>query len=159
MRRRKLLATLFGLVVMFAAGAVALWPRQGPSPVTVQKYEQIRVSGSDDDPKDSMHRVEVVALLGPPGDYTTRPTCTPSAAVGFFMPFIADWKERRQHRSEFSPGIYALSWQGDDLTISVVFAADNRVWSKCWMKNAPQKLGRLETLLWHAKRQWRRWFP
>jgi hypothetical protein len=160
MRRRTLLVVLAGLAVVVAAGAVVLWPTQGQSPVTVQKYDQIRVSGSDVDPKDSMNRVEVVGLLGPPGDYTTRPTLTPSMAVGFFAPFIGDQKERRTRRPDgFSPAIYVLSWQGDDLTISVVFDASHRVWSKRWVKNEPEKLGTIETRLWYAKRQWRRWFP
>jgi hypothetical protein len=164
MRRRTLLVVLVVLAVLVAAGVVLMWPKQRASPVTVQNYEQIRVSVSSD-PAESMSRPEVVRLLGPPGDYTTRPTVTPSMTTGFFTPFIGDERERRaakikgDYGMEFSPAIFVLFWQGDDLTISVVFDASHRVYSKRWVKNEPAKVGSVETLVWRAKRQWRRWFP
>jgi hypothetical protein len=158
-----LLVVLAGLAVVLAAGAVALCTTPIRSPVTKQKYEQIRVSESDDDSATSMSRSEVEAILGPPGEYTTRPTVDPSLAgqlhdaivdsrgPTFDLPLDLGVRQRRPS--------YALKWQGNELTIFVAFDATNRVHTKSLVKNQPADLGPLDALVWHAKRLWHRWFP
>jgi hypothetical protein len=73
MRRRKLLVALAGPAVVVAVGAVVLWPAPTLVRVTKEHVDLICVSDSDDD-EDAMTRAGVEAILGPPGDYTTRPT-------------------------------------------------------------------------------------
>jgi hypothetical protein len=63
-RRWKLLATLAGLVVVFAAGAIAAWPPP-KSRISIKQFNQIQ---------EGMTLQEVEALLGPRGDFRTGPT-------------------------------------------------------------------------------------
>src|SRR5262249_54020078 len=67
MRRRTLLVTLAGLAVVVAAGAGVLWPR-AESGITVENFRRIR---------EGMTLAEAIAILGPPGDYSTLETASP----------------------------------------------------------------------------------
>jgi len=137
MRRRKRLVVLAGLaVVLCAAGAVALWPREGSADrVTRENYDRLRKG---------MTHAEVQAILGPPGDYRTGPTL-PEFSEGDAL-----------HLSAFTQFI----WQGDDGAIFVdIFKYDGKMF---WFQFVPvqkMKQGPIDNLLWRVKRPWRKWFP
>jgi hypothetical protein len=64
MRRRKLLVALAVLAAVIAAGVVAVWLQPSPpSRVTRENFDLINAG---------MSQEEVYAILGPPGDYTTK---------------------------------------------------------------------------------------
>jgi hypothetical protein len=64
MRRRTLLVALVGLAVVAAVGVFVAGPSPEPSLVTRENFDRI---------KGGMSRVDVAAILGPPGDYRTGP--------------------------------------------------------------------------------------
>jgi hypothetical protein len=135
MRRRTLLLVLAGLAVV-AAGVVVLWPAP-PSRITRENYDRIRVG---------MSRVEVEAILGSPGDYSTREIAylleEPTPVEGWP---IGDNEE----------------WCGDRASIDVAFTPTGTLmWARFWegLPTDPDE-GPLHNLLWRAKRQWHGWFP
>jgi hypothetical protein len=136
MRRRTLLVALSGLTVVVAAGAVVLWPRPS-SRITKENFDRIQTG---------MSREEVVAILGPPGDYTTGPFQTDHGVVFNYyeLPSRAD----------------ILSWADDGAYVDVVFDHDdNYVYDRHFDTIARVPLSPLDNLLWRLKRQWHRWFP
>jgi hypothetical protein len=134
MRRRTLLVVLAGLAVVVAAGVV-VWPRANR--VTRENYDRIRVG---------MSRAEVYAVLGPPGDYSTR------EAIPSELPDPPTLTYRWQ-------AISLEEWFGDRAAIEVYFdGAGNVASARCWLLE-PIDHGPLDNLLWRAKRQWHRWFP
>jgi hypothetical protein len=135
MRRWKLLLVLAGLAVVGAGGTVVLWPRA--ERITRERFDHIH---------DGMTRAEVESVLGPPGDYRTAPVeynplellaggSAESAGTGYTV------EEDR--------------WRGDAFVIGV----GGRVRNHRRADALDPKPGPLATLLWRAKRQWRRWFP
>jgi hypothetical protein len=128
-RRRKPLVVLAGLAAVVAVGVVVFWPR--PDRITQENYDRIC---------ENMRRAEVYAILGPPGDYTTRPQALswPSGSDG-----LTD------------------RWWGDKYAIGLVFDQNGRVRVKCHTTHTVLRLDEtfFENLAWRAKRQWRRWFP
>jgi hypothetical protein len=137
MRQQKLLVVLAGLAVVVAAGAVWLWPRVGQH--TRENYERI-VSG--------MTPGDVEATLGPPGDYRTGPTQQSGPTVRASL-------ETRRERPEILCSGGRL-WYGDSATIFVEINETGDIlkeYTPCRRK------GLLDTVLWRAKRQFRRWFP
>jgi hypothetical protein len=126
---RKLLVVLAGLVVVAAAGAIVLWPRQEPSRVTYENFKRI---------KNGMTHQEVEALLGgPPGDYTSSPVAE--------MVSGAQWRN-------------STPWVGDDGAIYVWFEED-RVWFMDFYDVVRTKQTPVDNLIWRLKRKWHRWFP
>jgi hypothetical protein len=69
MRRRTLLVVLAGLAV---AAGVVVWPRTAPVRITPENCDLICKG---------MIEAEVESVLGPPGDYRTRPTVPRSPVV------------------------------------------------------------------------------
>jgi hypothetical protein len=137
MRRRKLLVALAGLAVVVAVGVVGLWPQPQSDRVTREYYNRIHAG---------MALGEVVATLGPPGDYTTGPTEFRGVQA---IEDTSRWT---------SPD---KKWEGDQGVIFVALdrgAAQRirRAWFRGWTKIEQSPL---DNLLWRAKRQWRRWFP
>jgi hypothetical protein len=137
MRSRKLLVALAGLAVVVAAGAVALWPHSRPDRVTRENCNRIYPG---------MTLGEVVATLGPPGDYTTGPREFRGVeAIEDTSPWFVPDK----------------NWEGDQGVIFVALERGGaqrvaRAWFKGWTKVEQSSL---DNLLWRAKRQWRRWIP
>jgi hypothetical protein len=132
--KRRLLAAL----VMLAGAAVfVLWQR--PDRVTRANYDRIRMG---------MSRAEVYAILGPPGDYTTRP--------GVYRHF--HW--RQDGRLSYGVGFF---WTGDEEVIVLDFnPRDDAVWRMEFEDVGPYgrvELSAFDDLRWRAERQWRRWFP
>jgi len=143
MRRRTLLVALAGLAVVVAAGsAVVLWP-QPPSRITRGNFDQIR---------GGMTRVEVHALLGPPGDYATGDT-------------EIDWDSHDKGKRFLlsnNPETWRLMpdvWGGDRARVMVVYYTNGTVVGAKYSPVRRVDQGPLDRLLWRAKRQWRRWFP
>jgi hypothetical protein len=133
MRRRKLLAAV-GLAVVVAAGMVVLWPRANqPDRVTEENYDRIQ---------HGMTRTEVEAILGSPGDYTTGPT-------------LVRYPDGRSARHSY----VSDRWVTDSLVVYVSFDDSDRVWHSFTLPNLRHERGLLDSLLWRAKRLWRRWFP
>jgi hypothetical protein len=138
MRRRTLLVALAGLALVVGSGVFVLWPRTASDRITRQQYDRI-VS--------NMTPADVEAILGPPGDYRTGPTddvpCTESALL-------------KASRESSIPSDYSAFWHGDSATIIVLINPDGDI-----VKNyCPSRIrSPFETLVWRAKRQWRRWFP
>jgi hypothetical protein len=93
------------------------------------------------------HR-DVQAILGPPGDYTTRAVEFPDGHV------ISPW-----HLVSARESADSLSdWLTGAGRVSVAFDGDGKVVRRGIDTGTPVKQGPLENLLWRAKRQWR-WFP
>ena len=139
MRRRTLLVVLAGLAVVIVAGVVVLWPRPEPaSRITVESFRRIRAG---------MTMAEAIAILGPPGDYTTLkidPVPRPPQA------YLGDGTVE-------SAG--STWWTSDTAYVVVDLDKSERIvsGSSCTLRTVDH--GALGNLLWRAKRQWRRWFP
>jgi hypothetical protein len=116
--------------MLVAAGAFVLWPRS--TRMTRENFDRIR---------DGMSRVEVEAVLGPPGDYRTGPQqCLPSFKE------VGEWAT-------------VSDWFADEAFFSVGFDESGGV---VWTRLVPTsrvEQGPLENLCWRAKRQWRKCFP
>jgi hypothetical protein len=150
-----------GLVVLVAAGAFEAWPR--PDRITRANEERIRIE---------MSRAEVLAILGPPGDYTTAPTYTDGeerwVAPRFDLISPDHWGSP-QVEHQLKPLALSESttelWACNTGHIGVIFDASDRVWDHWYYPNTrvnPNtrvEQGLLENLRWRARRQWRRWFP
>jgi hypothetical protein len=144
MQRRKLRWVLAGLaVLLLVAGAFVLWPQ--PERITLENFYRIR---------EGMSRDEVVAILGPPGDHSTRPVYTPGPDSGRPDPVI-----RRKFYSDPDPEKSRESWIGDSGCIVVLSGGHRGPRLVVFAPVSGPQQSRLENLLWRAKRQWRRWFP
>jgi hypothetical protein len=93
-----------------------------------------------------MSRAEV-ALLGPPGDYTTGPMYVPNA--GFVVsPEHPELRDPSRAVWATDSALFVADFDRADRIEAAVFNRAERV---------PQ--GAAQNLLWRAKRQWHRWFP
>jgi hypothetical protein len=142
MRRRTLLVVVAGLAAVVAAGVVVLWPRNElVSPITRENYERVRLG---------MSLVEVMHILGPPGDNRTGDTGPDSAPPG----------GRPEDAPPTKPGHrFVLPWDGDRASILVFVGPGDRVAGKQYLPVRRLDASPLDNLLWRAKRQWHRWFP
>jgi hypothetical protein len=129
MRRRKLLVALAGLAVVVAAGAVVLWPRVPR--VTLENGNRI-LRG--------MSRAEVIAILGPPGDYTTGPGIWKGTEKGI-------WIDQTKDDFPETPGGQVEGWWGDTAVIRIAFSR-NRVAYVYMDPFVKKELGPLENFLW-----------
>jgi hypothetical protein len=160
MRRRKLLVALVGLAVVVAAGVVLLWPQpEQVSRVTSENSDRI-LKG--------MNRAEVVAILGPPGDYRTVQTVDPNPFWWSlnFTPTPAHYAKAAHDREHVfvlrtgteSRRMERLTWLGNEGDIFVWLDTDG-VSSHGFRTRVKVTQTPLESLLWRLKRQWHRWFP
>jgi hypothetical protein len=133
MRRRKLLVALAGLAAVIAVGLIALWPSS--SRVTPADFHRIKYE---------MSKLEVMSILGPPGDYRTGPT----QADGYKTWILTD---RSTGGDEW--------WKGDSATARVSFASGDTVDSAYCESTQLQSQNPLSNLLWRVKRQLHRWSP
>jgi hypothetical protein len=134
MRRRKLrwVAAGLALVALLAAVAFVQWPR--PNRLARQNLSRIQAG---------MSRPEVVAILGPPGDYTTGPISSLRPAI-------------RMASDEW--------WVADEGTYWVRFDGQGRVppvdgsgfWANTELES-PSPRG--SAFGWRLRRLWREWFP
>jgi hypothetical protein len=145
-KRWKLLVVLIGLVILVAVGTLAGWPLEGA--ITREKYARIR---------HGMARAEVVALLGPPGDYSTGPLMMDgNFGVGENVPPIPIVS--LTDVNSFSGSLY-MEWLDDTGNISITLEPDGQVWGKGFTPLTRAKQTRFANLAWRIRRQWHRWFP
>jgi hypothetical protein len=142
---------LAGLAVVVAAGLIALWPRT--SPATRENYDRIR---------EGMTRAEVEAILGPPGDYRTGHGETDYGNIGW-MPdpptdlagTLTNWSrvpgQSPQDARQFA------GWLSDSFAIGISIDESGHVIDKSGKPRRTTQ-GPLDSILWRAKRQWRRRF-
>lgn len=146
MRSRKLRWVLDGLTLaLLAVGAFLVWPREDR--ITQTNFARIR---------EGMTRADVEAILGPPGEYDTRPT-----------PYWKDWGDSHKQvvfdEAEFWRALNALSptqeWSTDTALIKVLYdRSGTTVAAEYWvMRREPTSP--LDDLLWRVQQTWRRWFP
>jgi hypothetical protein len=140
-RRHKLLAaTAVGLAVLVAAGAFVLWPRADR--ITRENFNRIHKW---------MSRAEVEAILGAPGDHTTRPVVPVDIAPLLEAPFFSTTGKRTSDQR--------AEWCGDCGLALVQFTDSGRVDAMgfCEMRPTADQSA-LDKFLWRAKRQWQKWF-
>jgi hypothetical protein len=131
MRRRKLIAAVVGLAVV-AAGAVALWPDPS-SRITRENVDRIR---------EGMTRAEVVAILGPPGDYSSGPVrrVPRSTIVNSQTDLTTEWWVT-------DTGLAESAFDSRGLVVAIVYDPCERI---------PQDL--LDNLKWRVEHLVFRWF-
>jgi hypothetical protein len=137
MRRRTLVILLVvsGLTVLVGLEVVALSPH--PSRDTRENFNRI---------KPGMGRVEVEAILGLPGDYTTGPASeyrSLNDPIGFFS----------------VPGTHQSVWTTDEGKVLVGYDANDQTVDAQFKYLGIEHQGPVDNLLWRLKRQWHRWFP
>jgi hypothetical protein len=139
MRRWKLLATLTAIVLLGIVVVLMSWPRSDR--ITRENCQRIR-SG--------MSRAEVLAILGPPGDYSTGPLVY--AYQGRSIPF------RIPTDPNVIPESIVTQWADDSGGILVHFDAGDRVLSADFFPLTREEQGRFENFLWRLRRKCQRWF-
>ena len=152
---RKLLVALVGLAVVVAAGVVMLWPWEDR--VTRYNYDRIQIG---------MSLADVEAILGSPGDYRTGLgetgilvgqgsteamvwTIDPATDL---VPKLPNWSAIPDDQRLWA------DWLSDSFVIDIAVDESGSVVEKIGWPRRTTK-GRLDNLLWRAKRQWLRWFP
>ena len=96
---------------------------------------------------------QVEAILGPPGDYRTLPPALPPVGEPFRLDQYVP-----PPNTKWDTIVSELFWLTDDLEIAVYFDPMGVARTECEPSHVV-RLNLLESLLWRAKRQWRRWFP
>jgi hypothetical protein len=144
MRKRKLVAKL---VVFSLVAAIILAPSPQPSRITRENFNRL---------KDGMSRAEVEAILGPPGDYRIRPVGIvqdgdPDADMSRACASVSRCVGDSSSRTEL--------WKGDDWFIMATFSSTSGKVLHLLPMKTKNDPGPIDTLLWRAKRQWRKWFP
>jgi hypothetical protein len=94
-----------------------------------------------------MRLKEVVAILGPPGDYRTRPT-RPAGRAGFAFivsSSVPQWQDIYRH--------WEALWQGDNVDIRARVETDGEVTGGICVPVDPEPVGLFELLRW----RWERW--
>jgi hypothetical protein len=155
MRRRRII----GVAALALAGtaAFALWPRPvEASRICRENFDRI---------EEGMTAADVVAILGPPGDYKTWPTSL-----------------RHEKHAQFGPIFSQLSeevWENDEVRITVTLSSphsgfarwktgpqsilagrpDDEVFAKTFQSATRLKQPALDDLLWQIKRLRGRCFP
>jgi hypothetical protein len=138
MRKRKLLVALAGLAVVMAAAVFVLWPR--PDRMTRESFGRIRVG---------MNRAGVEDIVGPSGDFRTRPVqySLGEAGSSWGEPTVSfDNNRTIAWMTNEGPGLVRLDPVGQ---VSKIHYTPAR----------PYKQSAWDGLLWRAERQWHRWFP
>jgi hypothetical protein len=125
------------VVALVVAHAIA-FPRGVPPTITEDNANRIRVG---------MSRAEVLATLGPPGDYRSGQT---------------NWTVNEE--SVRLRGHTYDAWQTDWCIIGVEYDSEKRVVEQpagwpTYQSACRVEQSRLGNLLWRLKRPWQRWFP
>jgi hypothetical protein len=122
-----------------------LWPEEDR--ITRKNFDRIAKG---------MSAGEVQVILGPPGDYTTGPVCL---RIG-----TCDLEEERSvfddHWTLSDAVLQEWSTDTDKIWVfysqaGVIQEARHHTWTPC----ERDRISRLRSLQWQAKRQWHRWFP
>src|SRR5262249_14731963 len=111
--------------------------------ITLENFNHIARGKGED--AEGMTRPEVEAILGPPGDYRTRPT-RPGLTLFMGMGSAAPPGPGKPE---------ALWWLGDDLEIAIRFDLEGQVCETGIIYREPVSVGLLELLRWHCWNRWR----
>jgi hypothetical protein len=134
--RKWLVAFLGASLTLIGLLLALVMPR--PCPVNRATVEQI---------KEGMTQAEVHKVLGPPGDYRTRPP-TPSSSY---------W------RSYTGAPRLIEEWSGDEGMVDVEYTpsspGDEKVMITHFENAEPHSPGVGELIAWRLKKLWARWFP
>jgi hypothetical protein len=126
MRNRLIIA--FGFLVALIVSGASVGFRSAPATITKENYDRIRLG---------MTRSEIEAILGPPGDYTTRPT---SDLWQYGMFFRLSLNE-------------SLIWRSDAGTLGIRFNDAGISSGKGWADTNPEDHGVIGNLRWRLERQ------
>jgi hypothetical protein len=136
--KKGLLALLAILLVLFGV----LLPLVMPRSCRINRAAAERI-------KEGMTQAEVHAILGPPGDYRTRPSARVKLKDDYCGPLCPLIEE----------------WEGDEGTIRVDYHPfpttdeDELVLSAYFMEADPYHPGLVELVCWRLKRLTARWLP
>ena len=153
MRRRKWRWVVAGLVALVAVGTFAMRPRADP--LTREKCGRIKVG---------MSPVEVETILGPPGDYRAGlgEILSPYGDGGVADPDPYDqgptWQDVPVQSDDGGKVVKMGTWISDSLYVEIVVDETEHV-QLANVFDRRKTQGGFDSLLWRAKRQWRRWFP
>jgi hypothetical protein len=140
MQSRKLIPRLaVGMVALVGVGAFAFWPV--PQRITRKNFDRIEIG---------MSRAEVEVIVGPPGDYTTGPTHLANIGRRLVISFGDDGQLL---------SLDIAGWIADSAIICVGFNRSGVVEWKNLDDNSRLPQSEFDSVLWRAKRQWRKWFP
>jgi hypothetical protein len=137
MRKAKLVGLALLASLLVASGVSGCLRR--PPRITLESYHRIDAG---------MTVSEVVAIPGPPGDYTSGPTSD------------TGWQETAMYLSDFrrvpEP---ELRWMTDSANITVSFDSIGGTDTKAFCFSRREEQTPLQNLCWLARREWRRRFP
>ncbi len=138
MRRRKWFGALVALAVaLLLTAAFLLWPRADR--VAREKYLRIHLG---------MTFAELVAILGPPGDFRSAPDGSLIEREWIPQGGINGSLDER--------GASVVLWETDEGEIAVV-VRDSKVTAAQFAVVARGPQTSFENFLWRARRLWRRW--
>jgi hypothetical protein len=141
MRRRKLLVALAGLAVVVAAGALLL-----------SRFHQDRLTFENlNSLYEGMSLADVVAILGPPGDYRTGDTFYAKAPELAWQSPI--WQKPRDYGNSIE------GRSNDRAKICLSVDSSGRLASGTYSPMRTVDHGFWGNLRWRLERQWKRWFP
>jgi hypothetical protein len=148
--RRTALLVVAGIVLAALAIFVLCF---GPSRITRDNYNRI---------EEGMSRAEVEQILGgPPGDYRTHRTMhdenDPNTSCLGDVDALALGVHGYLDDLDGPPTIVG-KWFGNEGHILIYFSPET-VEAKYWWCTVNYEQSTLNNVLWHAKRQWRKWFP
>jgi hypothetical protein len=146
------LAAVLALGLLLSAAVIAFWPEPTAPPTRATEENFWRLSrsmhrGSALELSYEGTRSEVEAILGPPGDYRTRPATfdPPFCYLGRYPPTLPKT---------------TLKWQTDVVEIQVVFDASGHVLAMGSSKfKYISTASEWDQFCWVLKRRWHRWFP
>jgi hypothetical protein len=98
-----------------------------------------------------MSLAEVVAILGPPGDYSTVDTFYDKAPIPAWQSPI--WGKPREYGNTIE------AWSSDRAQVGLDFDSSGRLVKAAYSPMRKVDHGIWGNLLWRAQRQWHRWFP
>jgi hypothetical protein len=146
-RKHKWKLLVLVALALFAIAVFLARPVPGGERITWENYGQI---------KSGMSRSDVIALLGPPGVYTSHPApsydekWTRHEEFGYPNRAGAEerWREKKVNEH----------WLSEDAFITVQFGADDLVNEKLFYAVKSTKHDPFEEFLSAARRLWRGWF-
>jgi hypothetical protein len=147
MRRRKLLgavARLTVLALVFTLGAVLF---SSPCPVQLPLDILDRI-------QPGMNRSDIDDIIGsPPGDYRTGPVNeVPNTTHGIYWEDEEEWMVQGLNLPTYK-------WETDRAELKIIFLKSGKAATGYYTSVTRQQLGPLDSLVWRAKRLWRKWFP
>ena len=148
MTKRRLIVGLPLLALALFGAFLVVGPSAAPR-ISVKNYERIQ---------GGMTPADVNAILGPPGDYSTRPR--DMDIERFVTDFrIFDAKAFEEGMKAKHGGPDSRQWRNDRLTIVVFFGPTDRVVAMLHDPTGTADLGPFGNFRRGIEKVWHRWFP